>query len=444
MCFTHSQDAPLSVPIVGAPGAAPGSSGMSDQTAQVQMPTKMGRVAEIATGGAFDPTGGEDSTKPPMTGWNTGNPTPRLTKFGMLAKLMQPMMEGAAVGGFMGKSTPGGGFAAANNFYMQQRMRQMQMLQFQQQLQLQQSTIAKNQAEAQWAQRRPLVTRTGPTIKGKGPNGEDIILSQNPNTGAYEPVEGITPAPAPSKEVATDQGLVTYDPTNPQKGAVPLTLAPRVGSAADAKNDTSAGTAASASEPSQRTVGTKLPTQFDSGSPRVPNAGSPASSPDTINAMGSGRVPLRPPNFRTPKATIRASRNGAGVETDNVFDTNPNSPTFGQQIGATGNTRQPLPDRSQHPRSQKADDTARVEKYAGAALNASGGDPDKAIQSLNNLRVGDPNAAKDLNRLLPQIRKSITDRAKQRKPKGKNPFGLTDQDWNALTAPGIQQNQDQQ
>jgi hypothetical protein len=131
------------------------------RSVQVKTPTKFGRFAELATGGAYDPTGGEDTTKPPMAGWGSSNPTPRLTKFGALAKIMGSALEGAAVGGFMGRSHPGGGFGAANDYFQQQRLRQMQFAQFLQQQQLNQSTIAKNQAEAQWAQRRPLVTRTG-------------------------------------------------------------------------------------------------------------------------------------------------------------------------------------------------------------------------------------------------------------------------------------------
>src|SRR5207244_13417765 len=96
------------------------------------------------------------------------------------------------------------------------------------------------------------------------------------------------------------------------------------------------------------------------------------------------------------------------------YDTEPQSPTCGQKSAPTGNTRQPVRDRTTNRENarntQKADDVSRSEQYAAAALSKSGGDPDKAIQSLNALKIADPKAAKDFNRLLPQIRKSITDR----------------------------------
>src|SRR5438046_1376564 len=172
-------------------------------------------------------------------------------------------------------------------------MHQMQMANFIQQMQLHQSVIAKNQAEAQWAQRRPLVTRTGPTIKGKDAQGNTIVLSQNPNSGVYEPVEGVTPE-SQTKELSTDQGIVTYDPTNPQKGAVPLRMAQQASSAQRE------GSAESASEPSLRAQGTKVPTKFDSGSPRAAVSTSPGASPLAIQS--SGGVPLRPSNYSTPRA----------------------------------------------------------------------------------------------------------------------------------------------
>src|SRR5437660_11330388 len=117
----------------------PGFGGPSQVSVPVRTPTKMGRVAEVASAGAYDPTGGEDTTSPPFGG--------RSTKFGALMKILAPAMHGAAIGGFEGKSTPGGGFAAANNFYQQQRMRQMMMENFYQQMQVHQSVIANNTAE---------------------------------------------------------------------------------------------------------------------------------------------------------------------------------------------------------------------------------------------------------------------------------------------------------
>jgi hypothetical protein len=472
MCLTHSQSAPPIAPVQmtlpgssaadpSMPGGDTGPNSLGNaldasrtpQPAQVSAPTKFGRALELASGGNYDPTGGLDQTP---------GPTGRMTKFGALAKVLGSMMEGATVGGFMGKSTPGGGFAAAHNMFMQRRMMDMQRYQMAANMMKLQSEVAKNQAEAQWNQRRPMVNRTGPVIKGNGPDGKPIFLTQDPQDGIYKPAEGITPAAGNTKEINTDQGIVTYDPENPRAGALPLTMGggPTVGSAADAKNDVTAGTAASASEPSERTKGgvprgmfggqPKAPSEFDSGSPRVPARGAvstaPSASPGAIAASG---VPLHVPGFSTPKATVRANRNAAGVETDNIFDTNPNSPTFGQRIAATGNTRQPIPDRTagrENARAtQKAADIEDSEQYAATALQKSGGDSDEAIRLLNNLKVADPDAAKKLNRLLPQIRKSITDRAKQRKPKAKptNPFGIKDEDWQRMTGGQTQPDQEQ-
>jgi DNA-binding transcriptional regulator YiaG len=52
-------------------------------------------------------------------------------------------------------------------------------------------------------------------------------------------------------------------------------------------------------------------------------------------------------------------------------------------------------------------EAARSETYVAEALRQSASDPDKAIQYLNGLKIADPNAAKDFNRLLPQIRTSV-------------------------------------
>jgi hypothetical protein len=387
------------------------SANAAPTTVPVKMPTKVGRALELASGGMYDASGGEDTTKPPMNG--------QPTKYGALLKLLQPAMHGALIGGFLGKSTPGGGFAAANNYYLQQRMRQMQMAQFMQQMMLNQSNITKNQAEAMHAARQGAVSRTGPsiTVRDTDPNsptfGKSIVKTQNVETGEYEPAGEAPPKTPNFKEVPTDQGIVTYDPANPKAGAIPLTLAEK----ADAVLGD--GTGQSASEPSQRAQG-KIPTRFDSGSPRVPGTGavsaSPSASPSTISATrggGAQGVPLRPPT--------RATAPNAENETFNYLTKPIAQGGKGLSAGkawAQINAARRGPDRAGSRADQKADDTARVEKYAGAALDSNGNDPDKAIQSLNSLKIADPNAAKDFNRLLPQIRKSITDRAKSRKPKG--------------------------
>src|SRR5262249_28038850 len=146
----------------------------------------------------------------------------------------------------------------------------------------------------------------------------------------------------------TDQGLIKGDSATGEVGLATLPTAP--------PNSTG-----------------KPGTQFDSGTPRVP--GTASQSPQGITAS----MPLRPANFSTPKGTIRSSRDTSGTETDNIFDTNPNSKTFGKKIGSTGNTRAPLPDRTQDRNNQKNDLTSTVETYASEALKRNGNDPDKAI-----------------------------------------------------------------
>jgi hypothetical protein len=452
MCLTQTQNAaPIAPPSMTLPGSSgqdpnmaggdtgPNSLGAAldsqrtPQPASIKTPTKMGRAIELATGGAYDPTGGLDEAP---------GPGGRLTKYGALARVIGSMMQGGAIGGFMGKSTTGGGFAAANNAFLQRRMMQMQQYQLAANAMKLQSQIQKNQAEAQWAQRRPMVTRTAPAIKGQDDQGNPIFMEQDPQDGQFKPVSGIHPEGDPYQITDTDQGKVLYNNRQPRVGAIPLTMSPQVGNAAVAKNNPAEGSDESASEPSLRAAGNKVPTQFDSGSPRVPSRGAvstaPSASPGAISSSG---IPQRlyGAGFNTPKSTKVTNRDAAGNETDNFVDDNPNSATYGQTIRRGVASRAPLPDRTagrENTRdAQKASDTDRTEQYAAAALAKSGGDPDKAIQSLNGLKIADPNAAKDFNRLLPQIRKSITDRAKQRRPKAKptNSLGISDAEWQQMT-----------
>ena len=143
-------------------------------------------------------------------------------------------------------------------------------------------------------------------------------------------------------------------------------------------------------------------------------------------------MPLRPPNYSTPRPAIRASRNSAGVETDNIYDENPNSSTFGKRIGLLGNTRAPLPDRTETRNADKTSLDAKIETYAAEALKQNGNDPDKAISYLNGLKLADPEVQKRYMALLPKIRQRVRERTRQGKrrfllPSGVNPadLGLT-------------------
>jgi len=398
-----------------ADAANPGSVG-------VKTPTTLGRLMQVGSMGAYDPTGGVDSSSKP-------------TKFGALMKFLAPIMEGGLVGLAGGKGHPQGGFGAANEHFQQKRALTMQQIMLQRQLQ---DSAYKNSLEAartnHLLQQPNFNGRGVAPIKGRDAQGNLVYMRPNPQTGQYELITGITPDEADdSKLQMTDQGLVSVDPRNATARPVMLPRTPPGGSTASGDDSSDSDEDSIAS------------TQFNSGSPRLPlKPGVGSQSPDGIKAVASQRaMPLRPPNYGTPKPTIRASRNSAGVESDNLFDTNPNSPTFGKQIGSTGNTRAPLPDRTgnrfANREDQKNADLEDSEKYAAAALSRTGNDPDKAISYLNGLKISDPDAAANFNRLLPSIRKSISDRTKQRKPKAKNPLGLSDQDWQSLVGGSPQQ-----
>jgi hypothetical protein len=464
MCFSHLTNEPLSLPStaqaggsmgdpgdgMGSPSIGPSNLAPNSGTANVPVrtPTTMGHILTAATGGLYDPS----------EGMGGASPTGRLTKWGALAKIMRPALEGAAVGGFLGRSTPEGGFGAANSYFLNQRARQMQFAELMRQLTHAQSTISKNQAETGFYNRGG-GTRIGQPVIGDNGNywQTDPVTRELTDTG----VKAKAPKGTPDQfEWNTDeQGNKTgvlVDRANATARTVTIKGVPTTapgrstpdGNAASQVASDIAGLSGESAGGPSRVAQRRMPTKFDSGGPRVAGAtsSSPSASPDAINA-DTGNIPrtLSQSASTAPKPVTRTIRNAAGVETDVMVDGNPKSVTFGQTIKKTGVTRQPIPDRAGNRESTRADqknsDIARSEQYAAAALAKSGGDPDRAVQSLNNLKIADPDAAEDLNRLLPQIRKSITDRAKQRKPKVATPFGLSPKDWGALT--GNQTPQDQ-
>lgn len=314
--------------------------GPQDQ-ATVNKPTKFGRGLELASGGAYDPTGGED-----RTGLSVGS---KPTKFGALLSLVRPMVQGAAVGGLLGRSTPGGGFAAANQFFLNQRLRQMQMSEFLLNQMKMQSEITKNAAEAQWAQRRPLLTRTANTIKGKDANGNDIYMSQNANDAQWEPVQGITPeAPGPDyATVPTTSGLVKYD----RKGAaptVPLTIGQPGGD-----TGTNAGLAAEAGGMSSSAG----PTTGTMPRGRVPGA---VPSPSAIAASGSKGGPILLQPFAAGKETTPEQQ---------AFDTLMKQPGMtADKAWAQINADKRKPDASEQPLTGQKYNAALAK--AQSALNA--------------------------------------------------------------------------
>ena len=345
------------------------------------------------------------------------------TKFGRLMRVVQPMVEGAAIGGLTGRSTSGGGFAGANAFYQNQRQQMYQRMMMARQFQ---NDIFHNsllQQQAQLDQARTTHELNRPNFTGRSiipmaavnSNGQKVFVRANPITGEPEEVQGYTP---PDKDVPdsfsdsqTDQGLVTLDrrtgkhtlatldapgSDNTSQGATPRTIPGGVPAGMFAGTDTAIGGSG------------KPPTRFDSGSPVARGAvsTSPNASPSTI----AGAVPLRAPGFGKPKPGKVTTRNAAGAETDSLIDENPDSPTFGRPLKSNVASRAPVPDRSADRDAAKTATNARVEQYAGAALAKTGNDPQKAIDYLSKLEISDPAAAKDYAALLPQIRAHIRDR----------------------------------
>jgi len=375
-------------------------------TVGVSEPTKVGRAAELASGGLYDPTGGLDT--------NPGAfPTVKSTKFGSLMRFLGPALQGGAIGALQGRAYPGGGFQAVQAFNDKQRAFAFQRMLMQREAN---NDAFRNELEAARTEhilKQPNFNGRGAgPIKGTTEDGRLVYMRPNPDTGVYEEIPGIVPEETPETfhGEMTDQGLVEMG----NRGTVKRALLPAPGETGIPLS-----------------FGNQEPTEFDSGSPRLPGRGSvsPAASPGAIRGTG---LPLYPPSHGKPKPGVVRRRNAAGFETDDLLDENPDSPTFGTVLKSNVASRAPLPNRSDDTRNAKAEDAGRSEQYAAAALAKNGNDPDKAIAYLNGLKIADPKAAKDFYRLLPQIRKSITDRTHRRVPAKKNPFGLSDQDFGAI------------
>jgi len=373
------------------------------------------------------------------------NDNGKLTKWGMLARVLGPALQGGLIGLAGGKGHPGGGFGAAQDFYDRQRAFQMQKMMLQRQQVNDQFKNLLEYARTLHEMQLPPISRVPNAIKGHDPQGNEIYMTLNPHTLRYEPIEGIQPeSNADYAATNTDQGIVTYDkhgqaptrlltlPGATTSGAVPLPGGS--GSSGAVPLPSSISPSGAVPLPTRPPFGIDNPSRpnfqrmknpitgvtsrtgpFDEipGSPGglTPGSGTASQSPSGVAAS----IPLRSPGYNTPKAVVRASRNGAGIETDNILDTNPNSPTFGKKIASTDNTRQPVPDRAADRTDKTNEVNSQVETYAAEALKRNGNDPDKAIQFLNGLQVGDPDAQKRLQAMLPKIRQHIRDRSKQGK-----------------------------
>ena len=403
------------------PLSTPGVSGLPDdqlsqslgaaqpsRTATVKTPTKFGRALELMSAGAYDPTGGLD----------TGQATPEAqqrvsggkpTKFGALLNVIRPMLAGGAVGGFLGRSTPEGGFGAANNFFLTQRMNQMRMQELMRQLALSQSTIAKNQAETA-SYNRGGSTRIGQPVVGDNGNfwQTDPVTRELVDTGVKAPKketpdqfewdtdeQGNKTGVLVNRSNATARTVTVRGiPTKPPGRGTPDGTA-----ASNAEADINGLSGESASGPSRVAAGTagnlppgmfsgqsKLPTKFNSGSPRLPNGGA-MPSPSAVAAMAAtggassnGSIP------RTLTQTARPRLTSAETQTFNDL-------TMPVAQGGQGLSKEQAytkiqamrrgPDRTGDRNAKKDAETAAIEAHADAVMQTTGNDPDKALSVIN-------------------------------------------------------------
>lgn len=190
------------------------------------------------------------------------------TKFGKLAKLMAPILEGGAVGavvgGATGKSTYGGGFAGAQNFFSQQNQRQLQNAMVQRQtandifhnaLLTQQAQL--DQARTQRQMQQPLLQgRSIQPTAATNAQGNKVLISRDPyDPSKFNEVDGYTPAADKDTDSFelhdTDQGVIKMDR---KKGKITQAT---IGGDDDSQDDATGK------------IPSKLPSRFNSGSPRV-------------------------------------------------------------------------------------------------------------------------------------------------------------------------------
>lgn len=284
------------------------------------------------------------------------------TKFGKLLKVLEPALEGGTIGAFAGRSHPGGGFGAAQDFYDTKRRHELQLAAFQNTLENSRQLRALEAARTAHEVNQPYFTRGG-TTAAQDEEGNDVLLEQNPFTGVREPVPGYRPPAKPDKAPhfqMTDKGLVSIGPD----GKASQVTLPETSAAPPQGPPASTGIVQAGGQVSPMFVA------------RKPGSG-------TVAAKPSSGAPLRAPGFSTPKVAKVANRNGAGAETDTLIDENPNSPTFGQPLKKNVAARAPLPDRAAGNRGKKDSEEAAIEDHVDAVLQQVGNDPDKALAAIN-------------------------------------------------------------
>jgi hypothetical protein len=210
---------------------------------------------------------------------NTGTHGP-LTRFGMLTRVLAPMIEGGLVGWAGGKGTPGGGFNAANNHFQNQRQLQMQLQVMRLNAQKQYYENAKNAAETNYYNQGGGARFNQPVV---GDNGNYWQI--NRSTGKLEDTgvaaQDKTKAPPPDKTTVTTNAKGDQLVVNETKStARPIVME---GSGEDGGGPVATGLP---TKPTSSIAATK----YDSGSPTTGSFG-PSASPTRGNIGGAGAAP---------------------------------------------------------------------------------------------------------------------------------------------------------
>jgi hypothetical protein len=280
------------------------------------------------------------------------------TKFSKLLKAVIPIAQGGLVGGFGGNwRQPGSGNAAAQNFFGQQSELALRKQQMQQQLSAQKSLESQRQATVDLdkarEQRYASMDLTDQARVGQG----DWKL----NTSVYPPVE-----------------------ENQKTGEIRPARVGRADGAATEVPPAAGGTLDWQGNPRSPLPGTPM-----GGGLRIPESGSevPLTPIGMQRTEQAGqRLTDEEAHRRDPKVVAEVDTDEKGVSTTHYRDTNPESPTYMQEIQPQGRraTRSPKPKASSTP------DKGKVETYAEELLNQFGNDADKAVNAVAGLQTMDP------------------------------------------------------
>lgn len=261
------------------------------------------------------------------------------TKFGKLLKVVMPIAQGGLIGGFGGNwRQPGSGNAAAQNFFLSRAnlAMQKQYLANQSKQEAFLNALRASEMERNNFYENYLQARTA----------EQQHAANAPYKGSSQSENWKPSTQYPGYEIESRTGQMRrmmQPPPDAESGA------PGQGS-----NIIGGGSNVTASGP-------KL------GIPMGP----PQSEID------------KEAKLKQPKPTAEVDTDAKGVSRTKFIDTNPNSPTYMQEIKGNVSQRFPKPSESERSGTQvTAADKSQIEQAAEMALQASGNDPDKAAAAI--------------------------------------------------------------